>query len=141
MAHRSESNTRVDNIKQGRRNRRRGHDFERWVVRFFKERGWKASRRDQSRGGEYNPDVKFYEYPLEDFHFELKRLKRQALLKYWEQAVSDARGREPVVVWKADEYEPMVTFSLTKFEEMCRLLYVHEVDLDKENEDDEDLAE
>jgi hypothetical protein len=137
MSKRTEDHGRIDNIRQGRTNRRRGHDFERWVVRFFKDRGWKASRRDQSRGGEYNPDVKFYEYPLEDFHFELKRLKRQSLLKYWDQASSDAKGREPAVVWKADGYPPMITYALTKFADDARLLYVHEVDLESEGNDED----
>ena len=120
---------RLENIKKGKRNRRRGHDFERECVRYFKEKGWSVHRRDQSRGGEYNPDIKFAsgQFPMNDHHHECKRVSRFSAFKWWDQALSDAGGREPVILIRADDKEAMVLISRKRYEELCRIVNLHEV--------------
>jgi hypothetical protein len=126
----------TDHRKQGKNNRLRGVNFERENVRYFRDKGWELQRRDQSRGGEYNPDILFFEkpenYPMnyhhhECHHHECKRVSKWAPYKWWDKALSDAKGREPVILIRADNRETLCLISRKRYEEMCRLLNIHEV--------------
>lgn len=88
----------------GRSSRRKGHDFERDLVRWFKSRGIDAERGYQSRGGgAEQADVILDGLP---WHIEAKRPAKSAVYKYMEQAEHDRclnnLGFTPVVFLKAD---------------------------------------
>lgn len=88
----------------GRSSRRKGAEFERSLVRWFKRHGIKAERGYQSRGGgAEQADVILDGLP---WHIEAKRPAKSAVYKYIEQAQrdcdTDGRGFTPIVFLKAD---------------------------------------
>lgn len=89
----------------GKSSRRKGHDFERELVRWFKSHGIEAERGYQSRGGGgEQADVILPDWP--GWHIEAKRPAKSAVYKHIEQAQrdcdADGRGFAPVVLLKAD---------------------------------------
>lgn len=88
----------------GESSRRKGHDFERDLVRWFKSHGIDAERGYQYRGGgAEQADVILDGLP---WYVEAKRRAKSAVYKYIEKAQrdcdADGRGFTPVVFLKAD---------------------------------------
>lgn len=84
----------------GRASRTKGHDFERAVARWFRQRGIPAKRGWQARGGGKEEADVMIEAP---YHIECKALARSAVYGHMDQAIRDCpAGRVPVVIMKAD---------------------------------------
>jgi Holliday junction resolvase len=110
----------------GKSARRKGHDFERWLVRFFNEKGWTSERHGQAKGGRGKAEVTVEEYPLDDFHFEAKRYAKMSIYQHIHQALSDASGshREACLIFKADHEEPYVAIRLETFERWAKMVHL-----------------
>lgn len=98
--------------------RRKGHDFERWVVKRFNNSfdGFEARRglQYQRDGGEV-PDVR-----AGPMWIECKRGKATSLKPALRQAqASCAPGHYPMVVAKDDGQPPVVVMDLEDFIELC----------------------
>lgn len=77
--------------------RRKGIAGEYELAEWFRDRGIRARRTAQRAGGPSSPDVAA-ELP---FHVEAKRAERISVYRAIEQARCDARGRPPVVFYRA----------------------------------------
>ena len=100
----------------GRRSRRKGAEWERVLVRMFREAMPRAQVRRglQSRSGEEVPDV-----DLPCFWLEAKRHRRTNVKAALRQAVASApRGRWPVAVCKDDREPAIVAMQLDDFLEL-----------------------
>ena len=104
--------------------RQKGHTFERWFARWFRE-AWahlkaEAKRGWQSRhGGKEEADVEtsLNGEPL-PLHWELCHAKAPSVWAKYEQAVADKEDHEtPIVVVKRNRGQPMVFMSLEDFSE------------------------
>ena len=99
--------------------RRKGADFERWLVhRVAEVFGEGLVRRGlQFRGGAEVPDV-----DAPGLWIECKRGKKVPIRTALEQAVSDSlgKGRWPVVACKEDRAEPFVVMRLDDFLDLLR---------------------
>lgn len=104
----------------GREQRRKGHDFERWVAKWLRERfpnladdikrGWQSA-------GPFTPDVIF----PSDIWFECKRGRKPNPRAALTQAQGDAPdGHLAVAIIKDDQLPPFVVLSLDHFEPMLR---------------------
>ena len=104
----------------GREQRRKGHDFERWVAKWLRERfpgladdikrGWQSA-------GPYTPDVIW----PGNIWFECKRGRKPNPRAALTQALGDApEGHLAVGIIKDDGQEPFVVLSLVHFEEFLR---------------------
>lgn len=98
----------------GKSSRRKGHDFERELVRWFKRNGIEAKRGYQSRGG----GAEQADVILPDWfwHVEAKRVARSSIYSYIEQAIRDIETSHeepgiPVVLMKADR-KPVLAIML-----------------------------
>lgn len=97
----------------GARSRRKGADFERWMVHRFREAmpGAEVRRGLQYRGGEETPDI---ECPV--FWPELKRGKKPNMRAALRQAIeASPDGRIPIAVVRDDRAEATVTLLLDDF--------------------------
>ncbi|MCC7536229.1 MAG: hypothetical protein IT379_08445 [Deltaproteobacteria bacterium] len=99
--------------------RRKGADFERWLVHRFAEvfGDGKVRRGLQFRSGEEVPDV-----DAPGLWIEAKRRKRVHVRAALDEAVGDAlgKGRWPVAVCKEDGAEPFVVMRLDDFLDLLR---------------------
>ncbi len=108
----------TERSKRGRRSRRKGASFERWVVRRFREVfGTMQVRRGfQSRSGREAPDV-----DTPHFWIECKREKSTNPKSALQQAADAARkGYAPLAVCKDDRREPIVALYLEDFIDLIR---------------------
>lgn len=97
----------------GRRSRRKGHDFERELARIFREAmpGAHIRRGLQSRSGDEVPDV-----DLPCFWLEAKRHRRTNIKAALAQAIATApKGRWPIAVCKDDRQPAIVAMQLDDF--------------------------
>lgn len=94
--------------QRGRRNRRKGHDFERDVAKRHRDCGFVGAKRGlQTREGGEAPDVDGTPYWI-----ECKAGARPNIVGAYQQAVAATDGR-PVVIWtKQDRKETLVTVSV-----------------------------
>ena len=104
----------------GREQRRKGHDFERWVAKWLRER-FPSLADDIKRGwqsaGPFTPDVI---WPGKIW-FECKRGRKPNPRAALTQAQGDApEGFLAVGIIKDDGIEPFVVLSLAHFEEFLR---------------------
>lgn len=79
---------------QGARNRRRGHDAERAVVRYLRVNGWPDARRYLSGDSRQPGDIDF----APGVCLEVKDVASSAWPTWRAQCVAEAGGRIPVVV-------------------------------------------
>ncbi|MAH50137.1 hypothetical protein CMI37_30230 [Candidatus Pacearchaeota archaeon] len=104
----------------GREQRRKGHDFERWVAKWLRDkfplladdikRGWQSA-------GPFAPDVMW----PGNVWFECKRGKKPNPRAALTQALGDAPdGHLAVGIIKDDRAEPFVVLTLDHFEEFLR---------------------
>ena len=101
--------------------RRKGHDFERWLVQRFREALPHVTVRRglQSRSGKEEADVE-----VPPFWVEAKRGKKPNVRAALDQAESDApAGRIPVAVIRDDRASPFVVLPLEYFLVMVRHAY------------------
>lgn len=104
----------------GREQRRKGHDFERWVAKWLREK-FPAVADDIKRGwqsaGPYTPDVIF----PGNIWFECKRGRKPNPRAALTQALGDApEGHMAVGIIKDDRAEPFVVLTLDHFEVFLR---------------------
>jgi len=100
----------------GRHSRRQGADFERELVRMFREAMPRASVRRglQSRSGEEVADV-----DLPGFWLEAKRHRRTNMKAALRQATETApKGRWPIAVCKDDGQPAVIAMDLADFLEL-----------------------
>ena len=92
--------------------RTKGHDFERWVAKWFRGLFPKAkvTRGQQAHSAEEVPDVLVSSRPW--LWIECKRPARAAIYAYWEQAVEACGSKIPIVVLRANHKPPLVLLSL-----------------------------
>ena len=113
---------------RGRRSRRKGHDFEREMVRKFKEslpNCFAVQRMLQVRGGGGLPDVEIRLNGDPLLHCECKHGKQPNIRKALEQATHDAhKGAIPAAVTRADRDETLVTMSADDFTRLLKGLDV-----------------
>ena len=114
--------------KRGKRSRRKGHDFERDIVRRLNEGGLGARRGLQAQTGKGCADVQL-RAAGEDFHCECKVGARPNIHAAIYQAIGDAPSVwVPVAITKKDRDETLVTML---FDDWLNLLSVAD---DGENE-------
>jgi Holliday junction resolvase len=91
--------------------RRKGHDFEREVVHFFREVGLEARR-----GLQYQPNSRAPDVIAPPFAVECKASKRPSYRQAWETAALLAEeGTIPIAVLKEPRKEALVVISLEDF--------------------------
>ena len=98
--------------------RKKGHDFEREMVRTLREvfTGADVHRGLQYRDGAEAPDVVC---PV--FHVECKRGRRTSPKVALKQAIGDcSSGKIPIAICKDDRCDPTVTIGLEDFLEFLR---------------------
>jgi hypothetical protein len=103
----------------GASQRRKGHDFERWVARRLRETlpGCEAKRGYQSRGGGAEAADVVSTLP---YHIECKRGRKPLVRAALEQAMGDAKpGMLPMAVIKDDRGKPFVCLD---FEDLLEIL-------------------
>lgn len=118
-------------MKQGNQ-RQKGHTFERWFARWFREvfadRGGTAQRGWQSRGGgkeEADVETAVHGRAL-PIHWECTHGKAPSVWAKYAQAVDDADSDEvPILVVKRDRGRPMVFLSLEHFEPFLKAFVQH----------------
>ena len=103
--------------------RRKGKEYELEVAKQLREHGLNARRGQQYSGANGDPDVICEEWP--DLHLELKRRERNISAfeqyKFMDQAVNDAKdGQMPVVVYRIDYEQSLVTMRLDDFIELAK---------------------
>lgn len=110
--------TKAQNRAQGKANRRKGHDFERWLARELKELYPDAKRnleyqKDQANGRDLANTGGFL--------FQCKRGRLYAPITAIEEIqVDPIDGGVPVLVTKGDGKEPMAVLSFTAFKRLVR---------------------
>jgi len=94
--------------------RRKGHDYERFIARWYREHGREAKRGFQSRGGTEQSDVM-----VEGFSVECKCTKVQPNIpKAMQQAIDCARdGETPLVHFKVTGKGDYVVLRLSDWAE------------------------
>lgn len=99
--------------KRGKRSRRKGHDFERRVVREIRAAGIRAKRGLQSQSGHGCADVQIPGDYYCIYHCELKAGARPNIHAAIEQAIQDSRGETvPVAITHKDSERDLVTMEL-----------------------------
>lgn len=105
----------------GRGARIKGLRFQRDIRDYLAREGFEALARP---GGEDGDDLRLTELPM--LSIELKNQARTDLPGWWRQAVGQARGRIPVLIWKrkatSHPSTQWVTLELCEFVRLCRLL-------------------
>ena len=102
--------------KRGKRSRRKGHDFERLIVRMLHDEGIEAERGLQSKGGRGRADVTIHRDGAPVYHVECKSGARPNVLQAWRQAREDAAfGADPLAVTHWDRGETLVTMDWDVF--------------------------
>lgn len=102
----------------GRSARRKGAEFERFVVRYLQAQlppGFSARRRLQSRGGLHEPDVGIYQHgdPRPLWHLECKCMRRPSEKK----AIAQARAQaDPIAI------VAVILKNTTKHETTCYIM-------------------
>lgn len=106
--------------ERGRSNRRRGHDFERWVARKLRPIFPRAERGFQTRGGTTEEtDIK----GVPAFDIECK-VGAQPNIRAAMKQVQEARpGGTPVVVSKRDREGALVTMRFEDWLELVAAVY------------------
>lgn len=97
----------------GRRSRDRGARWERELAKILTAAGFPSSR--NARNGLSTDDVA---HTIPNVHLEAKNAERLEIPKWWEQAVRDAKGRHPVIVFKQNRTEPRVVITLDHYLEL-----------------------
>lgn len=102
----------------GKSQRTKGHQFERDIVNFLKEKGYDASRnltQTRDSGGDIN---------LPRWLIECKRYANIGRVYDWlDQAVTAASGiQKPIVIAKADRKEEIVIMRLSDFIEVMNVV-------------------
>lgn len=111
--------------------RRKGHNFEREMARWFREAlpGCDAKRGFQTRGGGAEaPDVL-----VPGLHVECKRGRQPNIRRAYQQAVEDADARQkkatqrdlPLAITRDDHGHALVTLSLEDFRPLLQLWFSH----------------
>lgn len=99
--------------KRGRMSKRKGKTGELELAKQFTEAGFPARRTQQFSGAEGTSDVTVADLP--ELHIEGKRAERPLLVRWLEQARSDAAkdGKVPVVCWRrnGDEWVAIIPLS------------------------------
>ncbi len=98
--------------------RRKGHNYEREMCRWYRAEGYEVERGIQTRrGGEEAADVS----GVSGLHIECKRVARSGITTYCKQAAKDCPdGWRWVLHQKTDREEPTVTVSLDFWRELKR---------------------
>lgn len=101
----------------GKSQRTKGHSFERWVARWFKELGYTAERVPQYRAGAHDgADVIVEELP---YHIECKRVEALNIDKAYAQAENDCKKEDiPIVIHKKNSKHCFVTLKLEDFTDL-----------------------
>jgi Holliday junction resolvase len=102
----------------GKSQRTKGHQFERDIVNFLKEKGYDAARnltQTRDSGGDIN---------LPRWLIECKRYANIGRVYDWlDQAVTSASGiQKPIVIAKADRKEEIVIMRLSDFIEVMNVV-------------------
>ena len=102
----------------GKSQRNKGHQFERDIVNFLKEKGYDAARnltQTRDSGGDIN---------LPRWLIECKRYANIGRVHDWlDQAVTAASGiQKPIVIAKADRKEEIVIMRLSDFIEVMNVV-------------------
>jgi Holliday junction resolvase len=99
--------------------KQKGKSGELEFSKFLQENGYQARRTQQYCGTEGASDVICNE--LRHVHFEVKRIKKCAVYKYYDQAERD-RGEHqfPIVAIRANNREWIVTLNAEDFLELIR---------------------
>jgi len=102
----------------GKSQRTKGHQFERDIVNFLKEKGYDAARnltQTRDSGGDIN---------LPRWLIECKRYANIGRVYDWlDQAVTAASGiQKPIVIAKADRKEEIVIMRLSDFIEVMNVV-------------------
>lgn len=85
--------------------------------KFLQEKGFTARRTQQYCGTEGNSDVTCVE--LKHIHFEVKRIKKCAVYKYYDQAERDRKEHQfPIVAIRGNNREWIVTLNAEDFIEL-----------------------
>lgn len=100
-------------LKMGKASRDKGYRGEHEVEGIFREYGIDAQRGLVFRG---EPDIM-----VDGLHVEVKRCERIELPKWWKQSTEAAKkGEIPVVVFRKNRGEWMITLRLTDFLQLRR---------------------
>ncbi len=103
--------------------RRKGHNFERDIVRLYSPGFGRVHRGDQSRSGSDAADVEIEGLP--GLWVECKIREKIALYQWWKQAVEAATdGRLPVLHIRQNQDQGLVVVSEDLYFRMLRA-YVH----------------
>lgn len=100
----------------GASQRTKGHNFERWVAKRWRDSGLCPSAKrglSQARSGDDVPDVDGTPYWV-----ECKAQKQPSLFAALEQAEAASDGRPALVVAKRDRDKPVVMMRLEAFEDV-----------------------
>lgn len=96
--------------------RAKGKRGERAVVSFLCDRGFKAERAQQYKGGQHSADVFCPDFP---FHIEVKAVERMAMRDWVAQAEADA-GSTPWAIFHRWNHGPLLV--TLRAEELLKLL-------------------
>lgn len=104
--------------------KRKGDAFQRLIRSYLEGQGFEPMERPLGEDGD---DLRLLGMPW--FSFELKGQARARLAEWMKQAVDQAQGKIPVLVWKRTGKgaagEQWVTMELLQFTRMLRLLQQH----------------
>lgn len=99
----------------GKFSRDKGSRFERDLAKILTAGGFPASR--NARNGLSTDDIA---HQIPGLHIEAKHCEKIMIPKWWEQAVKDAEGRRPAIVFKQNHKSPRVVIELDYFLELLR---------------------
>lgn len=91
--------------------KQKGKRGELELAKVLREYGFDARRGQQFKGGEDSPDV----VGIEGYHIECKRCEKISIYDWMAQAKRDAGENTPIVVFRKNKEEWLVTIRLEDF--------------------------
>lgn len=104
--------------------KQKGKRGELELVHYLKDRGYTARRGQQFCGTPDSPDIITN---IDNIHWECKRVEHLNINKAYNQAVSDAGDKMPVVASKKNNAKWLVTMSLDDFLQYVQLASFNKV--------------
>lgn len=91
--------------------KQKGKRGELELAKLLRGYGYDARRGQQFKGGEDSPDV----IGIDGYHIECKRCEKITIYDWMEQAKNDAGNNVPIVVFRKNNHEWLVTIRLEDF--------------------------